>query len=250
MPPATTAGIGATLRSARDALGNSFEEAAWRTRIKPEYLRALEEERFDAIGHHAVARGHLHTYARYLGLDADALAREYRQRFERSEPSPIERLNEQVKESRKPPKPKWLIAALLSSALLIAASLAGIVRGPGPRTTLGADALPSLPVTLQASPTVPAVAPVPPAQSAPVTIVVVAERRAWVRATADGSIAFEGTLAAGERKTITGTERVDLVVGNAGSVRMIVNGKDAGVPGRRGEVYRASFGPRGEIKPE
>lgn len=251
MPHATTADLGATLRSARERLGISVEEAAWRTRIKPDFLRALEEERFVEIGHHAVARSHLHSYARYLGLEADAIARAYRERYEHSEPSPIERLNEQVKESKRPPKPKWLIAALLSTAVLIAASVTGVVRGPGPRPAGSTDRLATLPASDQATaaPTGgPTVAPAPPAS--PVSVVVAAQGRSWLRATVDGVLVFEGTLAAGTTKTFGGTERVDLVIGNAGAVGLTVNGKSIGAAGSAGAVYRASFGPRGEIKPQ
>lgn len=251
MPHATTADIGATLRTAREDLGISVEEAAWRTRIKPDYLRALEGERFAEIGHHAVARGHLHTYARYLGLEADALAQEYRRRFEQSEPSPIERLNEQVKEARRPPKPKWLIAALVSSVVLVAAALTGVIRGPGPRMTPAGNTLATLPASAAATdqPTAQASA-VAPLQTSPVTIVVVAQGRSWVRATADGTLVFEGIVAAGASKTFEGTEQIDIAIGNAGAMRLIVNGVDLGPPGSAGQVYRASFGPRGEIKPQ
>jgi cytoskeleton protein RodZ len=252
VPHATTADIGATLRAAREDLGISVEEAAWRTRIKPDYLRALEGERFEEIGHHAVARGHLHTYARYLGLEADALAQEYRRRFEHSEPSPIERLNEQVKESRRPPKPKWLIAALVSSVVLVAAALTGVIRGPGPRMTPAGNALATLPASAEATgrPTAEATAVVPPAQTSPVTIVVVAQGRSWLRAMVDGTLEFEGIVAAGTSKTFDGSEQIDISIGNAGAMRLIVNGVDLGPPGRAGQVYRASFGPRGEIKPK
>lgn len=252
MPHATKAPIGTTLRSAREKLGNSVEEAAWRTRIKPDYLRALEEERFEEIGHHAIARGHLHTYARYLGLGADELAREYRERFEHSVPSPIERLNEQVKESKRPPKPKWLIAALLSTAVLIALGLTGIVRGPGPRTSSTTGALSDLPSSLEAStpPSSLPTAAAPPAAGAPVSVALIAEGRSWLRATVDGTVVFEGTLAAGDTKSFSGSERIDIVIGNAGAMRLTVNGEERGLAGKAGQVYRASFGPRGDAAPQ
>ena len=252
MPHATTADIGATLRSAREDLGISVEEAAWRTRIKPDFLRALEDERFEEIGHHAVARSHLHSYARYLGLEADAISLAYRERYEHTQPSPIERLNEQARGSKRPPKPKWLIAALLSTVVLVAASLTGVVRGPGPRTTPAGETLTKLPATTESATQPPAqpptVAPVAPAS--PVSIVVAARERSWLRAVVDGTLVFEGTMPAGTTKTFDGTDRVDIVVGNAGAVRLTVNGKDAGPAGRSGAVYRASFGPRGVIAPQ
>ena len=61
---------------------------------------------------------------------------------------------------------------------------------------------------------------------------------------------FEGIVAAGASKSFDGTEQIDIAIGNAGAMRLIVNGVDMGSPGRAGQVYRASFGPRGEIKPQ
>ena len=244
MPNATAAGIGASLRSAREALGASVEEAAWRTRIRPEYLRALEEERFDACGHLAHARAHLHSYARFLGLDAQALVRDYSEQIERLQPSPIEQLNERAKEERRPPKPNWLIAAAVAAVLLIAASLTGIVRGPGARTQRTGDALPTLPAS-QPSASAPAVVAAAPAQG--VTLVVIAEGRSWVRVVSNGTLVFEGTLTAGTSKTFKGTDALDVSVGNAGAVRFILNGRDLGHPGKAGDVYRARLGPRGPL---
>ena len=248
MPNATTTGIGATLRSARETLGVSVEEAAWKTRIRPEYLRALEEERFDACGHLEHGRAHLHSYARFLGLDANALVGEYTTHVEHAEPSPIEQLNERSKEAFRPPKPNWLIAAGVAAVLLIAASLAGIVRGPGPRTnpTSVRESMPTLPASDQASP--PASSPAGVAGAVPaksVTLVLVAEGRSWVRVVSDGKLLFEGTLTAGVQRTFSAEKEIDLTIGNAGVVRLILNGHDLGNPGHAGQIYRAKLGPQG-----
>jgi cytoskeleton protein RodZ len=243
--PNATTNIGETLRSAREALGASVEEAAWRTRIRPEYLRALEDERFDACGHLAHARAHLHSYARFLGLDANALVRDYSEQIEHAEPSSIDKLHERVKEEKSPPKPNWLIAAVVAAIVLIAASLTGIVRGPGPHVRAAAESLPSLPALTQPSPTTAAVVPAAPAHA--VTVVVVAHGRSWVRVLADDTLVFEGVLAPGASKTFTANEAVDLTVGNAGMVRVILNGRDLGPPGKAGQVYHARLGPRGPL---
>jgi hypothetical protein len=245
VPNAATAHIGATLRAARETLGASVEEASWRTRIRPEYLRALEDERFDACGHLAHARAHLHSYARFLGLDAAAMVRDYSEQIEHAEPSPIEQLNERVKEEKHPPKPNWLIAAIVAGVLLIAASLTGIVRGPGPHAKNAAQSLPTLPSAALPQPTTAAVVPAAPAHA--VTLVIVAEGRSWVRLLSDGTLVFEGTLTPGASKTFTATEVVDVTVGNAGLVRLILNGRDLGSPGKAGQVYHARLGPQGPL---
>jgi len=245
LPNATSAHIGATLRSAREGLGASVEEAAWRTRIRPEYLRALEDERFDACGHLANARSHLHSYARFLGLDANALVRDYSEQIEHAEPSPIEQLNERVKEERRPPKPNWLIAAVVAAVVLIAASLTGIVRGPGPHAKSAGESLPTLPALTHPSPAPAAVVPAAPAKA--VTLVAVAQGRSWVRVLSDDSLVFEGVLTPGASKTFTASEAVEITVGNAGMVRLILNGRDLGPAGKAGQVYHARLGPRGPL---
>jgi hypothetical protein len=90
-----------------------------------------------------------------------------------------------------------------------------------------------------------AVVPAAPANS--VTLVIVAQGRSWVRSLSDGTLVFEGTLIPGASRTFTAKESVDITVGNAGMVRLILNGRDLGPPGKAGEVYHARLGPRGPL---
>jgi hypothetical protein len=83
-----------------------------------------------------------------------------------------------------------------------------------------------------------------------VTLVVVARGRSWVQIVADGAAVFAGTLAPGTSKTFTAAREIDLTVGNAGVVRLILNGRDLGPPGRSGTIYRAKLGPRGPLPPK
>ena len=67
--------VGRTLRRARKALGWGIEEVASRIHVRPAYLRALEEERWDDLPSPAHVKGFLRLYARELGLDPEALVR-------------------------------------------------------------------------------------------------------------------------------------------------------------------------------
>src|SRR5438477_12466499 len=62
-------GIGQALRKARVERGKSIEEASRETRIRAEYLQALERERFDVLPGDVYVRGFLRSYSSYLGLD-------------------------------------------------------------------------------------------------------------------------------------------------------------------------------------
>src|SRR5437764_336698 len=64
-------GIGPALRQARRSLNKTLEEASRDTRIRPEYLRALEAETFGAVGEEVYVRSFLRSYSSYLALEPD-----------------------------------------------------------------------------------------------------------------------------------------------------------------------------------
>lgn len=74
--------IGKTLREARTRQGLSIHDAEDATKIRTRYLQALEQEDFEIIPGSTFVMGFLRTYATYLGLDADSLVDEYRNRFD------------------------------------------------------------------------------------------------------------------------------------------------------------------------
>ena len=76
-----------------------------------------------------------------------------------------------------------------------------------------------------------------------VTVTLQATALVWTRIGVDGQTAYEGTLAAGTRRTFTGRRVIDLHLGNAGGVQLTVNGRPRGAPGRSGQVWRGRFAP-------
>jgi hypothetical protein len=77
------------------------------------------------------------------------------------------------------------------------------------------------------------------APSAPVTVTIeVGPESAWIYLEADGVVAQRGTMLPKSTKTVTASEEVLLTSANAGSTKVIYNGKDLGVMGRPGEVIR------------
>jgi serine/threonine-protein kinase len=78
-----------------------------------------------------------------------------------------------------------------------------------------------------------------------VTVTLRATAPVWTRATVDGRVAYEGTLVEGDQRTFTGRRAVDLHLGNAGGVELIVDGRGQGAPGRPGRVWRGRFTPGG-----
>jgi len=234
--------IGPKLRKARIDRSLSIEETAWRTRIRPDTLRALEDEEFDTIGHQANVRTHLCSYARFLGMDPSSVAEEYESRDDVEPQSPIEELDKKNKGAQKPRRPKWLIAAIVSGAGLIAAAALGVLGGQTEKPA-------SAPVVLGTHATKPAPAKPQPvtAATARVTLEITATSGTRVSVIADGKKVYDGMLAAGEHRTFRARSSIDVVAADGGTIRMMLNGKDAGTAGPSGEVFRARYGPHGRV---
>jgi hypothetical protein len=54
---------------------------------------------------------------------------------------------------------------------------------------------------------------------------------------------FQGLVNAGDVKDFRDPKRLNLVIGNAGAIDLVVNGRDLGSPGTSGQVVRLSFRP-------
>ena len=78
--PNGEAKIGAVLEKARKQRGLTLDEAEYATKIRKRYLDGLEREDFGVLPDAVYARGFLKTYANYLGLDGEDLARQLRDR--------------------------------------------------------------------------------------------------------------------------------------------------------------------------
>lgn len=74
--------IGSTLRDTRRRQGLDVREVELRTKIRARYIRALENEDWQALPAPAYVRGFLRTYGEMLGIDGELLADEFRRRHE------------------------------------------------------------------------------------------------------------------------------------------------------------------------
>ncbi len=73
--------IGNSLREARVRQGIDYPTAESGTRIRSRYLRAMEDEDFDALPDPSYVRGFLRAYASYLDIDPGLVLDEYDSRF-------------------------------------------------------------------------------------------------------------------------------------------------------------------------
>ena len=251
--------FGSWLRQQREIRNISLREISDNTKIGMRYLEALEEDRFEVLPAQIFAKGFLREYAKYVGLDADEVVNFYiaadqarRAELDETEivaPRPQVRPPVQhhgVAPQRRMPVPRLpvgLIVGAVLGVLLLALLVVWLVRRAG--SDGGADE-PSPPPPIAAPVAAPApVAAAPPApQPQPsfptdallLNLTFTAE--CWVEAVVDGSQRISELRVQGESMQIRARDSVVLTLGNAGAVRVEVNGRPVQPGGEPGQVVR------------
>ncbi len=234
--------LGERFRASREARGLTLSEVSEHLRIRSVYLAAIEDENWSAIGAAVYARGFLRTYARYLGLEPEQAVAEYNEiagsRAEAPSASPIG-----VGGAYRQPRG---LAPILWIASIVALALIGFVVylyvSPPRAAQTSAQASPG-----QARSSAPgAAAPAAmqrtsaPSPAPKRTLAIHLTAPSWLRVSVDGNVSIEGTFPAGTSKTFHG-KRAVVRVGNAGGVRIIVDGKTVRALGGPGDVAERTY---------
>ena len=212
--------IGSSLRDARLRQNLDFPELEERTKIRPKYLRALEDENFDILPAPTYVRGFLRSYAEALGLDGQPFVDEYNSRFTvgeddaplRARRVPVQRHDRGPRESRM--AAVALVAIAIATALVIAAWKFGGPESenvPGLASQGSATASQSEGATRRVRMTVSAV-----------------NGSSWMEVRA-GKLLYSGTLEEGQRKPFQG-RTLQVALAEPDNVVVRVNGTRVDLP--------------------
>jgi hypothetical protein len=121
---------------------------------------------------------------------------------------------------------------------------------PRQQAPLAGQTTTSAPATAKPSASAPRSTPRPPgpvaqARRNAVTVqLAAANGKSWVSVfNAAGDQVFQGLMNKGQAKTFSDKKLLKFTIGNAGAVTLVVNGKNVGSPGGRGEVAHVQFTP-------
>jgi transcriptional regulator with XRE-family HTH domain len=227
--------IGTSLREARTRRGLALPDVERATHIRPRYLSALEEERFDTLPGPAYAKGFLRTYADFLGLDGQRFVDEYNSRFAPSEepaaPAP-------VLVRRRRPFANRLLLAVPIATILVGLIAWQLTRSRAPNH----PALPPPPPTHAA-----AALPARAVKHAPAVarVVIVATRGpCWLGVrigSQTGPSVYERTLDRGASVLFV-SKRLWIRIGAPWNVDAKLNGRAIGLPARTGNVLVTPVG--------
>ena len=228
--------IGSSLRDARTRRGLELSQIERETRIRPRYLQALEDERFDLLPGEAYAKGFLRTYADFLGLEGERFVDEFNSRFPASEEPP----NVNLARVRRRRSLFDLRFVAIPFAVLLGLLGWQLARSGGGGHHQGATHLPSSPATVaNVAPHVRARTTAPPPKPVAARVVLAATRGScWLSVrlgSETGRVLYESTLQAGQTARFSG-KRLWIRIGAPWNLLATLNGKPVVLPSALGNV--------------
>ncbi|KQX63021.1 MULTISPECIES: RodZ domain-containing protein [unclassified Streptomyces] len=248
--------IGRALKQARITAGLTVDDVSSATRVRIAIVHAIESDDFAACGGDVYARGHIRTLARAVHLDPAPLIERYDDTHGgRPAPTPAAPLFEAERIRPERRGPNWtaaMVAAIVAVVGFVGftaftggdddGSKEQVAEGTTPAT--GKTASPTTktdkPVDEKPEPSDSAIAAAPQDK---VTVQVSAtDGRSWVAVKDhNGRLLFDGLLKKGDSKTFQDSEKINLVLGDAGAIDLYVNGKKLDDDFRPGAVERLTY---------
>jgi cytoskeletal protein RodZ len=254
------------------------------TRVREQILRAIEEDQHHLLPPATYVKGFLLSYAKYLRLDPNDILLRYERvlRGEPVTPSPTQPMKpEQKIPAPQPQKPQkrilrntkqiWVVAGVIVASVMVfyffppyffkppieptpekPVSKEKSHFAPSPRVAETTHAPKEKPVAevkkpLTPSPPLPATTSV--LEKKPFSLEFKAVERTWVSLRVDDQSEREVTFNPGEGISVQASNRIRMILGNAGGIDLILNGKPLEKFGKSGEVVTLTLTSQGmEVK--
>lgn len=239
-----------SLQQAREVAGLSVEQISSLTNIRTGVIRDLENNSVELCGGIAYARGHIRSITKVINLktpkainiDADLLVAEMEAAQSADGRKIIDRLaqNNVADKPKEKRRMKFGTMASISAAVLSIGFVAQIAIN-----NVSAINSEITPVTTKSQVSQQEVATPVVGVNLVVTGV---SGKSWIGlSNASGEQIFNGQISAGQVATFSDPHLIKAIFGNAGAVKLNLNGSDLGVVGADGEVARLDFDANGQL---
>ncbi len=239
-----------SLAQARETAGLTVEQISALTNIRVAVIKDLENNSVEICGGIAYARGHIRTIAKVLNqktpksisFDADLIVAEIEAAQSEDGRKIIERLaeNNVADKPKEKKRMKFRTLASISAAVLSIGFVAQVAINNVSNIDVDTSQITTTRKSFQNE-----------AASTPagVNLVVTGiSGKSWIGLTnANGEQVFNGQISSGQVATFTDPQLIKAVIGNAGAVKLNLNGSDLGVAGAEGEVVRLDFDANGQL---
>ena len=239
-----------SLAQAREAAGLTVEQISALTNIRAAVIKDLEMNSVEICGGIAYARGHIRTITKVLNqktpksvsFDADLIVAEIEAAQGEDGRKIIDRLaeNNVADKPREKRRIKFRTLASISAAVLSIGFVAQVAISNVSNIDVDTSQITATRKSFQNE-----------AASTPagVNLVVTGiSGKSWIGLTnANGEQVFNGQISSGQVATFNDPQLIKAVIGNAGAVKLNLNGSDLGVAGAEGEVVRLDFDANGQL---
>ena len=231
--------LGKYLRDAREAMGIDIREAAQLTRISVNYLNALEEEDFSKLPGEVFVKGFLKSYGRYLHLEETEVMKRYTELKPQTVTPPAPPADGEkatvipeqgkVKKAREAPIEPFVWGAAIFISLIVFL----LTSMPANRHKGSSSVTVSAPTgTLQGVEQFQARRP------DKLYLEVIALEDTWLLVRTDTSPQKKAVLKKGENLIWSADEMFLLSYSDVSAVRLLLNGVELTVTGKKGTVIR------------
>ncbi|MCL0061270.1 DUF4115 domain-containing protein [Thermodesulfovibrionales bacterium] len=241
----------------REEIGKEIEEIAGEIRVKKSYLKKIEEEDFSKLPPKVYTRGYIKEYAKFLGVSPDTSLDAYERYLKK------ENRHDEIADSSRPlsvnedsetaccslfsrsfsRKILWIVPLVA----IIAIGIYLVFRGIEPDLHMQVQVQPQENHVLYQPKKLalpPAAEEIKPEKEIAVVaeekrrLTIIATHMVWFQVVIDGIETREALLHPGERVRYEAKESFNLLIGNAGGVKLKFNGKEFRDLGEKGQVIR------------
>ena len=236
--------LGKYFKRERESKKISLKEVAEITKVREHILRAIEEDQHDLLPSFTYVKGFLLSYARFLRLDADKVLSLYPKGLEEEPvPHPPKGPPKKILWNK---KQTWVVGGIIVASLIgfyfFFPSLFRTSLKPAPEKPVVEEKLLPTP-----SPSLAETSSIPGGK--PLSLQLKATEETWVSLQVNGQSEKEMTLKPGENISVEASDRIRMIVGNAGGLDLILNGESMEKFGKSGEVITLIFTSQGvEVK--
>ncbi len=262
-------GIGEILKKEREAQKITLEQVEETTKIRRKYLEAIEREAFEVLPGEVYVKGFVATYLKYLGIKnrpdvvelmkpkeppvdiseqiaaAEQIHKEQASRkLQRSDKHGKKKEVKEVFEEPPLTQNTKMILLISITAIVVLFILQGLysISQPKPNDNPQPPAITEVQDAVEPAPVEP---PAPTYQGLEMTLEILnldpnKKEKSWMKVTADGQ-ATEYNLTEGQVQAVQADTQIDLHLGNAGVVKVTINGEDLGTLGAPGKVVKQSY---------
>ena len=279
--------LGKYLKAQRESKKISLREVAKNTRVREHILRAIEEDQHDLLPPVTYVKGFLLAYAKYLRLDSNDVLLHYERTLKGepvTHPFTQPKKTKQKISPTQSPKPKrkilwntkqiWVGGGVIVASLIVFYFFSPYSSKPPvepiPERLVGGEKPPLVPSPSVIAPPLASeekpvaevkqpLTPAPPphpvtattavSEKKPFSLQLKAVEETWVSLQVDDQPEREMIFKSGEGISVQTSNRIRMILGNAGGLDLILNGKPLGRFGKSGEVLTLTFTPQGvEVK--